>query len=258
MKYKLVFFCILGFLLLVFVSVVFTKAIESFIIAYRGVSCDYDQGILLNESAGQPVLDSLVKQLKVDITHLEERGSILSIKDKVALANNKSYYHIALLDDKYANNSRCYKSYQTMGDSDWGKSFNCIRRRYNGSPAFTANQKCGKCGEYAGMNKYLLEGIGIKARVVGSIDGAHSWNEVYMGGKWINTDASIPTFVFDNKSNYGNYFAVLVFEGEGEGQDITIEYNNHISFTDKLNKIYFKYIYSCISISKSIVRVLFF
>lgn len=231
-------------------------------LSHRIVKCSYNQDILANESEGQIILNNLITELKENIILLEKNNTSFSITDKVNITNHFVHAYIAWINEITGKGFRCYSSFFTKySPQDNWETFFCLRRNYGPHANFTALQRCGSCGEYANLNKALLEGIGVKTRTIGAYGGGHSWNEVFINGEWIDVDAT--TFSFNDTSYYKDkmnldLFWVRVLEGNDTGLDLTNKYNPKISFMEKIKKVGAKTLIQIDKFFKSIVKMMFF
>lgn len=202
------------------------------------LDCKYDKGTLANETLGQRLLEMQLIDLKNNISKLESNSSF-SLEDKILFVRRYVFESVHFIDGQNYNTSKCYRQLMTIESPIWGYSHSCLRREYGPTPNFTVVNKCGGCGEYANLNKYFLEALSIRARVVGVPSGVHAWNEVYINDTWIPVDASISDFSFDEPYAYTNFF-VRVEEGEGEGMDITKKYNVDPSIGENILRLIYK------------------
>ena len=70
----------------------------------------------------------------------------------------------------------------------------------------TYKSKSGICYDFASLTAAMLRSVGIPTKLVmgyaDGVTGYHSWNEVYMGGKWVTIDTSYDSQMRENGASY--------------------------------------------------------
>ena len=214
----------------------------SLIPAYKSdMKCIDNPNIRANESAGQIILNNLEAQLKEQLIQLERQNPNYSLQEKARFVSQNVFEIIHQINtstyDETIDNTNCTSKFITLQNDYWGESHACLRKNKGASPNFTVFQKCGRCGECANLNKYLLESIGFKVRSVGSQPvWDHNWNEIYIGGKWLPIDASISNFSYETPYEIkGSY--VTIIDGEAIGKDITSQYLQNLSLGERIRNL---------------------
>lgn len=70
----------------------------------------------------------------------------------------------------------------------------------------TYSSKSGICYDFASLTAAMLRSVGVPTKLVmgyaDGVEGYHSWNEVYMGGKWVVIDTSYDSQMRENGASY--------------------------------------------------------
>jgi len=70
----------------------------------------------------------------------------------------------------------------------------------------TYKSKSGICYDFASLTAAMLRSVGVPTKLVmgyaDGVEGYHSWNEVYVGGKWVLIDTSYDSQMRENGASY--------------------------------------------------------